>query len=74
MRTAATCSAGGGIGARTRAPSRAFATRRAVLTAQSNGVGDVDAAAARLVKLIGRECRAHCRIAILDRAPPKAQI
>jgi DNA/RNA-binding domain of Phe-tRNA-synthetase-like protein len=51
-----------------------LATRRAVLTAQSNGAGDVEAAAARLAKLIGRECGAHCRIAILDRARPKAQL
>jgi hypothetical protein len=28
----------------------------------------------RLAKLIGRECGDHCRIAILDRARPKAQI
>ena len=49
-----------------------LATRRAMLTAQSNGAGDVEAA--RLAKLIGRECGAHCRIAILDRARPKAQI
>jgi len=40
-------------------------TRRAVLTAQSNGVGDVEAAAARLAALIGRECGARCRIAVI---------
>jgi DNA/RNA-binding domain of Phe-tRNA-synthetase-like protein len=42
-------------------------TRRAVLTAQSNGVGDVEAAAARLARLIARECGATCRIEALDR-------
>ncbi len=47
-------------------------TRRAVLTAQSNGVGDVEVAAARLAALIGRECGARCRIEALDRRRPKA--
>jgi DNA/RNA-binding domain of Phe-tRNA-synthetase-like protein len=50
------------------------ATRRAVLTAQSNGVGDVEAAAARLAQLIGRECAARCQIAILDLARQTAEI
>jgi hypothetical protein len=45
-----------------------------VLTAQSNGAGDVEAAAARLAELTGREYGARCRIAILDRTRPKAQI
>ena len=48
-------------------------TRRAVLTAQSNGVGDVEAAAGRLGKLIGRECEATCRVEVLDRAGPTAE-
>ena len=48
-------------------------TRRAVLTAQSNGVGDVEAAAGRLGKLIGRECEATCRVEVLDRARPTAE-
>ncbi len=48
-------------------------TRRAVLTAQSNGVGDVEAAAARLAALIGRECGAGCRIEVLDRGRPRAE-
>jgi DNA/RNA-binding domain of Phe-tRNA-synthetase-like protein len=43
-------------------------TRRAVLTVQSNGVGDVEAVAARLARLIGRECGATCRIEVLHRA------
>jgi DNA/RNA-binding domain of Phe-tRNA-synthetase-like protein len=50
------------------------ATRRAVLTVQSNGVGDVEDAAARLAHLIGRECGASCRIEVLDRARPKAEV
>ena len=49
-------------------------TRRAVLTVQSNGVGDVEAAARRLAKLIGRECGAECRIEVLDRARPGAYV
>ena len=48
-------------------------TRRAVLTAQSNGVGDVEAAAARLAGLIERECDAGCRIEILDHSRPTAE-
>ena len=49
-------------------------TRRAVLTAQSNGVGDVEAAAHRLSELSGREFGAGCRIAVLDRARPTADL
>ena len=49
-------------------------TRRAMLSAQSNGVGDVEAAAARLAALIGRECGARCRIEALDRRRPKAAL
>ncbi len=48
-------------------------TRRAVLTVQSNGVGDVEAAAARLARLIDRECGAGCRIVVLDRARPTVE-
>jgi len=48
-------------------------TRRAVLTVQSNGVGDVEAAAERLARLIGRECGSECRIEVLDRARPSAR-
>ncbi len=47
-------------------------TRRAVLTVQSNGAGDVQAAAARLALLIGRECGAQWRIKVLDRTRPTA--
>jgi DNA/RNA-binding domain of Phe-tRNA-synthetase-like protein len=49
-------------------------TRRAVLTAQSNGVGKVEVAAGRLAELIGRQCGAECRIAILDRRRPTAEL
>jgi DNA/RNA-binding domain of Phe-tRNA-synthetase-like protein len=51
-----------------------LATRRAILTAQSNGAGDVEAAAARLGELIGRECGAACRVAILDRHRPRGEL
>jgi DNA/RNA-binding domain of Phe-tRNA-synthetase-like protein len=47
--------------------------RRAVLTVQSNGVGDVETAAVRLARLIGRECAATCRIVTLDRVRPNAE-
>jgi DNA/RNA-binding domain of Phe-tRNA-synthetase-like protein len=49
-------------------------TRRAVLTAQSNGVGEVEDAADRLVGLIGRECAGECRIEVLDRRRSRAEI
>ena len=68
--TRATCCAGGGTGARTRAPPSRPKTRRVALTAQSNGVGDVEAAAARLVALIERECAGRCRVVVADRAQP----
>ena len=44
-----------------------LATRRAVLAAQSNGVGSVEAAAGRLARLIERECGRKCGIVVLDR-------
>ena len=43
------------------------ATRRAAVTVQSNGFGDVEAAAANLGRLIERECAAASRIEVLDR-------
>jgi hypothetical protein len=43
-------------------------TRRAALTVQSNGSGDVEEAAARLVALIERECGGRCRVVVADRA------
>ncbi len=48
------------------------ATRRAALTVQSNGFGDVEGAAAELSRLIARECGAGSRIEVLDRKRPTA--
>ena len=45
-------------------------TRRIALTAQSNGAGDVEAAAARLVARIERECAGRCRVVVADKAKP----
>lgn len=42
------------------------ASRRAVVTLQGNGVGDVEAAAADLVALLEAHCGARCRIAVAD--------
>jgi DNA/RNA-binding domain of Phe-tRNA-synthetase-like protein len=47
-------------------------TRRAVVTVQSNGTGDVPAAGHDLVDLISRFCGGQCRVSILDRAQPTA--
>jgi DNA/RNA-binding domain of Phe-tRNA-synthetase-like protein len=49
-------------------------TKRALLTAQSNGAGELEVAAARLKELIGRECGAKCWIEILDREHPIVQL
>jgi len=45
-------------------------TKNAVLTIQSNGFGDVGAAAADLARAIAAECRGRCHIAIADRTAP----
>jgi DNA/RNA-binding domain of Phe-tRNA-synthetase-like protein len=50
------------------------ATGRAVVTLQANGWGDVEAAAADLVELVGRFCGGRCRTAVLDAARPVAEI
>ena len=42
------------------------ATRRAVVTVQSNGSGDVAAAADDLVQLIGKYCGGNCRVVVLN--------
>ncbi len=47
-------------------------TRRAVVTVQSNGAGDVAAGANDLVDLIERFCSGRCRLAVLDRTQPTA--
>jgi DNA/RNA-binding domain of Phe-tRNA-synthetase-like protein len=44
--------------------------RRAVLTVQSNGFGEVEATARRLVEAIPRECAGSCRIVVTDRQNP----
>jgi len=45
-------------------------TRRVVLTAQSNGAGDVEAAAARLVEGIARVCGGQARALVAEWARP----
>jgi DNA/RNA-binding domain of Phe-tRNA-synthetase-like protein len=50
------------------------ATRRAALTVQSNGFGDVEAAAAKAARLVARECAAASRIEVLDRRRPTAEV
>ncbi len=50
------------------------ATRRIVLTAQSNGFGDVEAAAAALIPVLQRECGGEYRIAVADRARQVVEI
>jgi len=50
------------------------ATRRAALTVQSNGFGDVEAAAAEVAGLIARECQAASRIEVLDRRRPTVEV
>ncbi len=45
-------------------------TRRAVLTAQSNGAGDVEAAAARLVEGVARVCGGGAQAQVADRSQP----
>ena len=65
----AMCCAGAGTGEDARSAVSAK-TRRVALTAQSNGAGDVEAAAARLVALIERECAGRCRVTVADRERP----
>ena len=48
------------------------ATTRAVVTLQSNGAGDVAAAADDLIDLIAEFCGGQCRVAILDTAQRSA--
>lgn len=45
-------------------------TRRVVLTAQSNGWGDVEAAGARLIQAVGRACGGSARLLVADRERP----
>jgi DNA/RNA-binding domain of Phe-tRNA-synthetase-like protein len=50
------------------------ATRRAVVTLQGNGAGDVEAAAADLVALLGRHCSARAVVAIAHAGSPDVTI
>jgi DNA/RNA-binding domain of Phe-tRNA-synthetase-like protein len=45
-------------------------TRRAVITVQANGWGDLDAAVADLTALVGRFAGGTCRVAVADAAAP----
>jgi DNA/RNA-binding domain of Phe-tRNA-synthetase-like protein len=49
-------------------------TTRGVVTLQANGAGDVVAAAADLVDLIRKFCGGQCRVAILDKSRPSADL
>jgi DNA/RNA-binding domain of Phe-tRNA-synthetase-like protein len=48
-------------------------TKNAVLTVQSNGFGDVEAAAEALVAGIGAECHGRSAFVVLDRERPEAE-
>jgi len=50
------------------------ATTQALMTIQSNGVGDVEAAAADLQELVARFCGGQCRVTVLDRDRPRADL
>jgi DNA/RNA-binding domain of Phe-tRNA-synthetase-like protein len=49
-------------------------TRRIVLTVQSNGSGDVEAAAAALVETLRRECGGVYAVAVADRSRPEVAV
>lgn len=49
-------------------------TRRAIVTLQANGAGDLDAAAGMLCDLIARFCGGQTQVAIADRDHPVAEI
>jgi DNA/RNA-binding domain of Phe-tRNA-synthetase-like protein len=49
-------------------------TRRAVITVQANGAGDVAAGANNLIDLIARFCVGTCRMAVLDRSRPDGDL
>ncbi|PSC05076.1 hypothetical protein SLNSH_09585 [Alsobacter soli] len=50
------------------------ATRRAVVTLQSNGVGSVEDAAADLAALLERFCGATCRVAVVEASRLVAEV
>ncbi|HVL74265.1 MAG TPA: phenylalanine--tRNA ligase beta subunit-related protein [Beijerinckiaceae bacterium] len=47
------------------------ATRRAVITVQANGIGDLEAAVADLTGLVERFCGGRVRVAVADRERPE---
>jgi DNA/RNA-binding domain of Phe-tRNA-synthetase-like protein len=49
-------------------------TRRAVVTVQANGAGDVAAGASDLVELIGKFCGGQCRVEVLTRTRTVADL
>lgn len=49
-------------------------TRRAVVTVQANGAGDVAAGVSDLIDLIAKFCGGTCRVAVLDRVCPNADL
>ncbi len=49
-------------------------TRRAVVTVQGHGTGDVSAGANDLIDLIGRSCGGQCRDVVLDHARQSADL
>ena len=50
------------------------ATRRAVVTVQSNGAGDVVRASDDLVQLIGKHCGGKCRVVVLNASAPQGDL
>ncbi len=50
------------------------ATRRAVITLQANGVGDVKAAADDLTSLLQTFCEARTRVAVADAGCPEVSL
>jgi len=49
-------------------------TTGAAVTVQANGAGDVTAGSADLIDLIGKFCHGHCRVVVLDRSNPTADL
>ena len=50
-----------------------LASQRIVLTAQSNGVGDVETTGRTLAARIERECGGKCRVYVVDSGRPAAE-
>jgi DNA/RNA-binding domain of Phe-tRNA-synthetase-like protein len=49
-------------------------TRRAVITIQANGVGDLEPAVADLAALVERFCAGRVRVAVADRERPEVEV